>query len=190
MSATGDQDRRPALPANSGSYRDSHGGDVEVDVKDSEIAVHPNPLLRARANFIIMADVTDPDTGKRLEQLWARDVGDNRFEICCIPFFAYDLALGDIVSCAPAGARQYVNQNVVEQSGHYTFRVWFGRPSAPALKLEVVQELAALQARLEWASENLLAVDAADWEHAQPVADRLQARQDAGDLVYEAGRTH
>jgi hypothetical protein len=29
--------------------------------------------------------------------LWARQVGDRRFEICCIPFFLYDVALGDVV---------------------------------------------------------------------------------------------
>jgi hypothetical protein len=31
------------------------------------------------------------------EQLWARQVGDRHFELCCIPYFVYDLALGDVV---------------------------------------------------------------------------------------------
>jgi hypothetical protein len=43
---------------------------------------------------MIGAELAEED---RDEQLWARQVGDRRFEICCIPFFVYDMALGDVV---------------------------------------------------------------------------------------------
>jgi len=42
---------------------------------------------------------------------------------------------------------------------------------------------------IEWSSANLLAVDAADLEHAQLVADFLAQRQSAQHLVYETGRS-
>ncbi|MBI9114878.1 DUF4265 domain-containing protein [Sanguibacter suaedae] len=35
--------------------------------------------------------------GDNLEQLWTKRVGDDLLELCCIPFFAYDLALGNVV---------------------------------------------------------------------------------------------
>lgn len=42
---------------------------------------------------------------------------------------------------------------------------------------------------LEWSSSNLLAVDAADEEHAHQVADFLSEREILGELKYETGRT-
>jgi hypothetical protein len=41
---------------------------------------------------------------------------------------------------------------------------------------------------MEWASENLLAVDAADADHARLLADYLAEQQGHGRLVYETGR--
>jgi len=42
---------------------------------------------------------------------------------------------------------------------------------------------------VEWSSRNLLAVDAADGEHAQLVADFLTEREKAGHLIYDTGRS-
>lgn len=41
----------------------------------------------------------------------------------------------------------------------------------------------------EWSSVNLLAIDSADAEHAQLVADFLAEPEEAGQLVYETGRS-
>ena len=41
----------------------------------------------------------------------------------------------------------------------------------------------------EWSSRNLLAVDAADQEHAHLFADFLAEREKAGQLIYETGRS-
>lgn len=82
-------------------------------------AVHRDPVWRDGADFIIAARIDPGDTGVDTEQLWARRIDDGRHELCCIPFFAYDLALG---------------------------------------------------------------------EHAQEVADVLQAREDRDELVYETGK--
>lgn len=159
---------------------------------DRDVAVHREPLWRDRANFIIMADMADaidPNPRKRWEQIWARRVGENRYEICCIPFFVYDLALGDIVACHPAGERQYVIREVVESSGHFTFRIWFGDSAVPGIHLEVEQAMKDLQSEVEWSSTNMLALDAADAERAHIVADYLHEREQRGELEYETGRT-
>jgi len=59
---------------------------------------HPNPVWREKANFIIGAQCTNKaDKTNAWEQLWSRKVSGNIFEICCIPFFLYDISLGDEV---------------------------------------------------------------------------------------------
>jgi hypothetical protein len=133
-------------------------------------AVHQAPVWRERADFVIAARL--PDAGDiKTEQLSARRLGDRRFEICCIPFFVYDLALGDVVETDD----HYVVHRVVDPSGRYVFRVWFGESFHP--RDEIAQELKGLGSVIEWSSPNLLAVDAVDEEHAQSVADFLANAQ-------------
>jgi hypothetical protein len=142
-------------------------------------AVHPEPVWRGRSDFIISAVLPEG----RSEQLWARQIDDRQFELCCIPFFLFDLSLGDVVETDA----EYAVTRVVERSGRYTFRVWFGESSHP--RDEVVTALTALGTLTEWSSLNLLAVDATDANHAQIVADFLQERADLGQLLYETGRS-
>lgn len=81
-------------------------------------AVHQDPVRRDRSNFIVAGPIRDGGDIKT-EQLWARrDDEGRRFEVCCIPFFAYDLALGDVVE-TNAG---FLVERVVRQSGRYVFR--------------------------------------------------------------------
>lgn len=152
----------------------------------NNVAIHQRAAWQEQANFVIFAKL---DEG-RWEQLWARKLSSNRFEVCCIPFFVYDLALGDEVVTSEAGGKRYVVQRRVKDSGHYPFRIWFGDPARPSPNSpqEVAARLRDLGVELEWSSHNLLAVDAVDQEHAQRVADFLTERQKAGHLIYETGR--
>jgi hypothetical protein len=143
-------------------------------------AVHDAPVWRERANFVIGAPL--PEEG-RAEQLRVRQVGDRRFEVCCIPFFLYGVALGDVVETDA----DYDLVRVVERSGRFVFRVWLGEVFHP--RQEVADELAELGALLEWSSANLLAVDAADEAHAQTIADYLAEQESASRLAFETGRT-
>jgi len=56
------------------------------------IAIHLEPAWRARANFIIAAEIGGTALRPEREQLWARQTDEFCFELCCIPFFVYDLA--------------------------------------------------------------------------------------------------
>ncbi len=146
-------------------------------MRQTREATHREPVWRERSDFVIGADLEGGDS----EQLFVRQLGPRRFELCCIPFFTYGMSLGDVVETDD----QYTVMRVVERRGHRTFRVWFGDSFAP--RDEIAQELADLGALLEWSSTNLLAVDAADDETAQAVVDYLQKRQTSGDLIYEDG---
>ena len=147
--------------------------------------MHEKPAWRARANFILHIKVE----GDRLEQLWSSRINDNRFEICCIPFFAYDLALGDIVETAPELGKQYMVQRVVVPSSHYTFRVWYKPDDHPSHML-VTERAAELGCPWEWFSGRLMSLDAPDHETAQQLANHLGRLQSEGRLHYETGQMH
>jgi hypothetical protein len=145
-------------------------------------AVHQDPIWRERSNFILAAVIAG-NSEISTEQLWGRQIDEFRFEICCIPFFVSDLALGDVVETDS----RYIVRKVVEPSGRYVFRVWFGESFHP--RDVVADELKALGALIEWSSSNLLAVDATDGKHAKVIADFLAEREQGGQLLYETGRS-
>lgn len=169
---------RPAVTAAPGP---PHGGD-RVSTSPEQEAVHDKPTWRGLSDFIIAARIEEGGE-LTVEQLWARRLDEYEFEICCIPFFIYDLALGDVVETDS----DYTVKRLVRPSGHFTFRVWLGDSSWP--KADIVRELEELGARLEWASLNLLAVDGPNDPVAQKIADYLQEHEVHGHLVYETGRT-
>jgi hypothetical protein len=55
--------------------------------------------------------------------------------LCCIPFFLYDIALGDVVRTSAQGDRRYVLESVVSPSGRHVFGVWFGESFHPRQKV-------------------------------------------------------
>jgi hypothetical protein len=152
-----------------------------------EYLTHLEPVWRDRADFLIMVELPDPGPPNRMEQLWSRQLGPNRFEVCCIPFFAYDLALGDIVETSAKPDFEFIVERVLVPSGRYVFRVWFGDSFQP--RAELTAELAALGGLVEWSSPNLVAIDAADEGAAQVLADCLAGHEALGHVVYETGRT-
>ena len=83
------------------------------------VATHKAPVWGSRANFIIRADLSSHGLPGRFEQLWARKIGPTTFELCCVPFFAYGLALGDKVE----SNADFTIQKIVEKDGHKALRV-------------------------------------------------------------------
>lgn len=146
-----------------------------------KVVVHTAPVLREHSDFMINAAI--PPGDGRLEQLWVRKLGDYQFELCCIPFFLFDVALGDVVETDV----DFRLSRVIQPSGRSVFRVWFGESFHP--RQQIADELVALGALLEWSSVNLLAVDAADRDHARRLADCLFAHEQAGRLTYETGQS-
>ncbi|GAB2594187.1 hypothetical protein GCM10009593_38620 [Microlunatus antarcticus] len=60
----------------------------------NDYALHLDPVWRERANYILNAELAGEDFPKHFEQLWTRRVGDNAFEICCIPLLPLRLGPG------------------------------------------------------------------------------------------------
>jgi len=156
----------------------------------TNVVTHEYPIWRERANFIVTAKINSGKISStwQWEQLWAKKVTENRFEICCIPFFIYNLALGDEVETGPNEEKRYVIQRVLKPSGRYTFRAWFHNNTA---RVEVYEELTKLGCLMEWRSpdSNLLAIDVVSDSQAQVIADFLWLKEQQAHLTYETGRT-
>lgn len=146
-------------------------------------ASHLSPMWRDRADFVFAAHVGTKDGKNEWEQLWGQKVGAQRLVLCCIPFFLYDVALGDEVEINS----DFVLQRVLRESGQVTFRVWFGGQDTKT-RCELVREIEALTPLMEWSSENLLALSVPEAE-AQRLADHLRLRENNGLLQYETGRS-
>lgn len=150
-----------------------------MSTSPSTESTHERPVWREQANFVIGANLEEKG---RTEQLWARQVGDLEFEICCIPFFLYDLSLGDVVETDES----YTFVRVVRDGERAVFRVWFGESLYS--KDEIEQGVRELGGLVEWSSENLMAVDAAEGETAARVFDYLQGHHDQRHLQVEIGK--
>ena len=142
-------------------------------------AVHPDPVWRSRADFVIGARLPEGS-----EQLWAKQLTEQAFELCCIPFFAYGLALGDVVETDA----EYEVRRVTRPSGRSVFRVWFGdSPLSTTDRDRLAADLTEAGALVERSSVNLLAVDAASQDLADSLAAYLGEHVDLGHLAFEVG---
>lgn len=146
-------------------------------------AAHSAPAWRDRANFVFAAYLGEKDGKNEWEQLWGEKKDENRFILCCIPFFARDIALGDEVETDD----EYVLKRVIKPSGQITFRVWFGNQDT-TVRNDVIRQIEAMDPLMEWSSDNLLALSVAEAE-AQRLADHLNQREQEGLLQYETGRS-
>ncbi|ANF32558.1 hypothetical protein A0130_13550 [Leifsonia xyli] len=147
-------------------------------------AIHRDPVWRSQADFVIGVSIDPQSTSVSTEQLWAKKVGPTRYQVCCVPFFAYDLALGDIVEVDAS----YMIERVVARSGRFVFRVYF--PEAMfGVRDEVIAELTGLGALVEWSSSSMFAVDVPHERSARAVSDYLSAQEAQGRLIYETGKT-
>ncbi len=101
--------------------------EIKTYPENDGVITHDFPVWRKKANFILALNLEESDVPKnwKWEQIWAMQVENNIFEVCCIPFFAYGVALGDLVTTHTLNGKQYVVNKVVERKGHSTFRIWF-----------------------------------------------------------------
>ncbi|MEV8240734.1 DUF4265 domain-containing protein [Microbacterium testaceum] len=140
---------------------------------------HALPVWRDRADALIQAQLEEKNES---EQLWCRALGDDKFEVCCIPFYLYNVALGDIIL-----ASDHHFQGVVVPSGRYVFRV-FMREEQYGVRESLVAELDKVSALTEWYSPGLISIDAPDLEKAKTISTWLLEGEHRGLLSYETGK--
>ena len=146
---------------------------------------HPQPAWRERADFLIFARIEDSE-GRSWEQLWARRIPghDSTFEICCVPFFVYDLSIGDTVQVEPSDGKKLVLHRVVQQGAYRSFRAWCASAEVADV-VEAELRLAAYITERRGPRSRLIAV-AAEEDRAEALAGLLAKLESRGDINYEA----
>jgi hypothetical protein len=99
-----------------------HRDDTLGTIDPNTVVTHDDPAGRARSNYIAMADLGDHGVPGRYEQLWMRDLGEGRFELCCLPFFTYGYSLGDVIGSKTSSAGEVLGR-VLQPSGHGLLRL-------------------------------------------------------------------
>ena len=136
--------------------------------------------------------VANDDGSFEVETLWAYDLGDDRYKIDNLPFYAYSVSVDDVVY-APADPDdgRPTFQKVLTKSGNRTVRVVFDLPIELGNRSdEVLKGLVALGCSCEGANSKYIAVNIppvielnavrdylikrdAQWEHADPTYAEL-----------------
>lgn len=149
------------------------------------IATHDAPAWRDRADFLIRADLAAFDMPGRWEDLWVHRLPGSQFQLCCIPFFTYGIALGDVVAARAAGA-DWLLERVISKSGHRTIRVAVEDASRLAELHEALHAtVASLPVPHEWHGSGYLAIDVPPEDTASRIADAFTAYRANGRIALE-----
>jgi Domain of unknown function (DUF4265) len=146
------------------------------------ISVHLSPAWANKANFKIFADIAEDKKKPEWEQLWVNRENDQSYQICCIPFFTYGIALGDIVTVDD----RLVITKKLSNSGHKTVRIWFA-DTPVSISSEFGAELFSLGYILEWQSKKMLALSAANQNQFDDLIEFLDAKLIELGFEYELG---
>jgi hypothetical protein len=122
----------------------------------------------------------------RWEQLWVRKLSVEEFEICCIPFFTYGVALGDTILAGRQGSLEWVLQRVLRKSGHRHVRVAVtNRASSTELHEALHGVAASLPFAHEWRGPGFLAIDIPPGDDSGRVTAAFQSHVLAGNIELE-----
>jgi hypothetical protein len=163
---------------------------------------HPSKASSWRdGQFVVLPDAEAADTtvwfganaeadGEPLwEGLLAKRTGSDRARVCAVPFWLYDLNLGDEVSVIDSAEGALVANGIVNDAGAFAFRVIFDGADADDDRWrQLMVELEPYGCSFDVRSPGFVALSSPA-EHAQTVADLLSAREERGELQYETGRS-
>jgi hypothetical protein len=118
------------------------------------------------------------------ESLWAKDLGNDLYEIQNVPFCAYGLNCGDVVR-ATADARDLKPEvrEVVRRSGNQTLRVSFNvRKDQQGAYLEAIETTGAW---VERANPTFICINVPPKANYTEVLEYLERQESSGALEYE-----
>jgi hypothetical protein len=134
-------------------------------------------------------EIEDSSIGSSIastETVWAKKVSDNQYEIRNIPFDAYGVSWGDIVSVksAPDGLLMY--DKILEHRGHSTFRFKVFEDKGSVYTTALIKKINNLGCGTETSGviDNFAAIDVPPEVRPETVGDLLaeEARQEKLDF--------
>lgn len=150
--------------------------------------VHPHSPASPDAVHRVYA-VVALDDEEGFEELWARQVGPELYEVAAIPCYAYDLAFGDTVRTEAFFGLDTLIVERTGYSGHGSVRVGFDSSDSDEQILSLTEVLAGFSERHELVSRRWLGLDVATEEQLKQLESILKPKEAAGELVYELGET-
>src|SRR5437868_13048249 len=108
------------------------------------------------------------------ETMWARRLDESTFEIRNVPFYAYGISYGDVVQARRRG-EQNIIENVVERSGHSTYRIFVTDREDLTKFQDFWHPLETMGCTVERATTRLFAVDVPVTASITAVYEILQA---------------
>jgi len=162
---------------------------VRNDVTILHIRNHPFPAWGDVADGIAYVPAeSDGLPARFFEELPTRRLGEN-YQICAVPLFARNLALGDVVAASPDDEGRLIVTGVVQNSGRFDYRVWFGNvPEVERREMNrhVVERLTEIGCLIEHYSSNFIGVDAPDEVVAREVVGFLLEHRPSGIAIEAA----
>jgi hypothetical protein len=157
---------------------------LQVAIDGVTYVSHEDPVWRDGESYIAMVDLAPFDLAGMREQIWLREVDGGGYQLCCIPFYIYGLALGDVVTKDPEDTIDHV----VSRSGRRVLRVLFSEPR-PTQDSRAALRSAITSAGLlsEWNDDRHVAIDVPDMSAMQPVFDSVYMEIDNGTAFWEWG---
>ncbi|MBS0260861.1 MAG: DUF4265 domain-containing protein [Planctomycetes bacterium] len=144
---------------------------------------HLHPACEPKIRRIVRVDLTPNGMPGKTEELCCDEVAPGKYVVCCLPFFAYGIAFGDLIS-APAENLQFAS--VLRHSGLRTLRACFVEHSLAATLHEPVHAiLSSLRHPHEWHGNGYFAVLLPDQQAEEETLKALAEFVENGILTHE-----
>lgn len=153
--------------------------------QEGRIITHDAPVWRPAEVYLAIVDLSPFGFANMNEQVWLRRLDDTEFEVSCIPFRAYGIALGDKVELHDGRSVARVSQN----SGRRVLRVYFTdpRPSMAGLdsRHDLIDEIRSSELLSEWSGDRHVAIDVCEGARMHGIYSSVSAEIEAGSAVWE-----
>lgn len=108
------------------------------------------------------------------ESMWSEPLGNDLYRIENVPFYAYGLNFHDVVRATP-DSDEFIPgiREVVELSGHRTFRLFFNKKVSKEQQVEILDSFQELFVSYERANDIYVALDMKPEGEYQAVFDKL-----------------
>lgn len=128
--------------------------------------------------------------GNDAESIWVQKLKGKRYEVRTIPFWAYNLSLGDVVECHPDedGLGLFIGR-VVQKSGNRTVRVAIENQEGlahPAGR-KLIEYLKECGLRRERFGVRYLSINVPSEEEYRRLIERLDELAQEAELIWEDG---
>jgi hypothetical protein len=148
-----------------------------------QIITHEAPVRRDESNYIARVDLAKFDLEGEAEQVWLQGVGEGRFKLCCIPFRAYGLSLGDEVGLSADGVTVV---QVYAKSGNRTMRALL-MPGSDAREIveKICENISQLRLESEWSGDRHVAVNIPEGVDLSKLIELADKYESDGRLYWE-----